>query len=147
MTYNHSSQVRYHRRKNTPALPSTSESLELPESYTQCSSKQEDKSSVNFLIHQDENMLVFASPTGIEILNESESWGCDGTFQITPAPFLQLYIITAKAYEQHFAVLFALLKNKKQGTYEVLAKKIRELVTNDPRRIMLDFECKYQSIC
>ena len=143
LIYNHPPSLRYHRRKTTPALPKTIESIELPESYTKCSSKQTDKSSLDFVIHQDENMLVFASPTGIEILNESDSWGCDGTFQVAPVPFLQLYIITAKVYEQHFAVVFALLKNKRQCTYKVLANTIRGLVNNDPKRIMLDFECKY----
>ena len=80
--YKHSRSLDYHRRKETSILPKTIESIVLPKNYTICSSKNDDKSEKIFAIHQDENMIAFSSPTGLEILNSSDWWGCDGTFKV-----------------------------------------------------------------
>ena len=65
LIYNHFDSLNYHRRKMAPALPKTIEGIVLPEQYTTCSSKGVDNCNKKFLIYQDEDMLAFASPSGL----------------------------------------------------------------------------------
>ena len=41
-----------------------------------------------FMQFQNKDMIGFSSPTGLEILNQSEWWAADGTFQV----FIYLYL-------------------------------------------------------
>lgn len=44
-------------------------------------------------------MLIFGRDTGLSILADSESWLMDGTYDIPPSQFSQLYVIRAAISE------------------------------------------------
>ncbi|CAF3199464.1 unnamed protein product, partial [Rotaria socialis] len=69
----------------------------------------------------------------------------DGTFDIAPAPFKQVYLIHAEKFGQGLPVAFCLLPNKRGRTYLELFERLKEqailLKTKfDPKRIITDFE-------
>lgn len=45
------------------------------------------------LLHQEDGLLIFSTDLDLDTLHESEFWVMDGTFQMCPAPFMQLYTI------------------------------------------------------
>ncbi|CAF3728695.1 unnamed protein product [Rotaria socialis] len=69
----------------------------------------------------------------------------DGTFDIAPALFKQVYLIHAEKFGQGLPVAFCLLPNKRGRTYLELFERLKEqailLKTKfDPKRIITDFE-------
>jgi len=46
-----------------------------------------------FLLYAEHHFLIFSSILDIEILHQSEFWIADGTFEMCPKPFAQLYTI------------------------------------------------------
>ena len=53
----------------------------------------------------------------MEILSESDHWYCDGTFDVSPTVFKQLYTIQIIKNGVLFPLVYALLPNKTQKTY------------------------------
>jgi hypothetical protein len=45
------------------------------------------------LLHQENGMLIFASNDDLRVLHDSEFWVGDGTFEMCPAGFAQIYTI------------------------------------------------------
>jgi len=67
-----------------------------------------------------EQIIVFASDFGIEILEKAASICVDGTFRSAPAPFCQVFVIMAElgcASGASIPVVFGLLPNKTTATY------------------------------
>ena len=87
------------RRKYTPVIPS-SMTFDIPETYQQTRSMKHFLLMDFFLRRGKERVLVFSSDQQLEILFSSDTIFMDGTFDITPAPFKQVYIIHAHKFEQ-----------------------------------------------
>ena len=87
------------RRKRTPVIPS-SVTFNIPEFYEQT------LSSKRFLLMDvypkrgKERILVFSSEEQLELLFESNIVFMDGTFDITPPHFKQVYIIHGHKFGQ-----------------------------------------------
>uniref|UniRef100_A0A915DTE7 MULE transposase domain-containing protein n=1 Tax=Ditylenchus dipsaci TaxID=166011 RepID=A0A915DTE7_9BILA len=65
----------------------------------------------------------------------------DGNFKITPFPFYQVYVILAERNGYVFPVLYALLVNKSQSTYEHLFVMVKEVwPAFSPSSVTVDFE-------
>ena len=67
----------------------------------------------------------------------------DGTFQLCPEIFYQIYIIHALNNHQVFPCVFALLPNTNEDTYNQLFREVRNVVIrqgNEPTDILIDFE-------
>ncbi|XP_064109705.1 uncharacterized protein LOC135217666 [Macrobrachium nipponense] len=66
----------------------------------------------------------------------------DGTFDITPPLFSQLYSIHGLYLGRTHPLVYALLPNKRQGTYETLFRELNHLTNGEaaPQSIITDFE-------
>jgi hypothetical protein len=90
---------------------------------------------------QSEDILLFFSSYQIENLKINKIWCVDGTFQVVPSPWYQLYTISYIINNRVFPAIFAILKNKKQKTYEDMYSFIKLFEPNlNPRVIKTDFE-------
>ncbi|CAF1173782.1 unnamed protein product [Adineta ricciae] len=93
------SALQKHRRKTVPALPK-SLIFEIPSLY------QHTWSGGQFILADvlkergDERLIMFSSDEQIELLLNSSTWFCDGTFKTRPALFEQVYIIQCLTGDQ-----------------------------------------------
>ena len=143
--------IRSIRFKNNclPPLPQCQSDLTLTSEYTK-TFRGED-----FLIFDsgptNNRILIFATARNIRLLANSDRWYCDGTFKTVPLLFYQLY--TIHGFQDNIAIplVYALLPNKSEPSYDALLEKIK-INTNfsSPSYITLDFEpamikaCKQQ---
>ena len=63
-------------------------------------------------------ILVFASQSARTHLASADKWYMDGTFDVAPLLFQQLYVIRAPLGESAVSCVYAFLPNKLQTTYE-----------------------------
>lgn len=87
-------------------------------SYLQVSLKKE-----SFVIHDsgvgDRNrILVFATQRNIDLLARAKVWFMDGTFKVTPSIFFQVYTIHVMYKDAVVPLVYALLPNKTEETYQ-----------------------------
>ncbi|CAF3804450.1 unnamed protein product [Rotaria sordida] len=88
-----------------------------------------------------DRILIFSSSEQLEILQTSTNFLMDGTFEIVPEIFYQLYVIHAVHREHVMPVAFCLLRRKTMTTYQEMINKILEFAPAwNPQNIMLDFE-------
>ncbi len=80
-----------------------------------------------YLIHEDVQspFFVFASKLDFQTLHRSEHIIMDGTFESFPEIFTQMYTIHAFINGESIPVIFALLPDKRQATYEQLLRIVR----------------------
>ena len=67
------------RRVNRPPLPKTRADIDLQGQWT--TTKQDER----FLLHQDEDMLIFATDDNLSTLSSATTVFMDGTFKSAPA--------------------------------------------------------------
>jgi hypothetical protein len=128
-----------------PALPKDyTDLVDLPEHFKRTSDGGFfliDNAEVN---DQGERMLVFASNAGLKMLQKSKSWSADGTFDVVPSPFCQLYSVMSELDGYSYPCLFSLLPNKRGATYRALMETIYQKVTEkgdlNLRQLVIDFE-------
>jgi hypothetical protein len=127
----HSMRRKVQRAKNRvterPPIPQTFDELdEIPAQYANTSDGE------RFLLYNEEfeegRILIFASAQGLIMLQRSETWSCDGTFSVVPAPFLQFYSFMAEMDNKSYPCFFALLPNKRSSTYSKMLEVLKENV-------------------
>lgn len=62
-------------------------------------------------------ILIFATEQNLRILDDNRDWYCDGTFGVTSLLFKQLYTIHVIIDKSVVPLIYCLLPNKKQTTY------------------------------
>ena len=67
-------------------------------------------------------------------------WYADGTFDTAPKLFKQLFTLNVIVKGKNLPMLYALLQNKQEKTYEELFLKIFEFIETCPKSVMCDFE-------
>ena len=95
-----------------------------------------------FLIHSGE-ILIFASERALSVLAAADHWFVDGTFNVAPPGYTQLYTIHALLGESTAVpCVFALLKDKSGTSYSTLLSHISDASSRGlaPRSILMDFE-------
>lgn len=144
--------------KEVPSLPTSLNDLVVPEKYLKCS----DGSS--FLLHDsgpgDQRILIFASEDNLSYLKRSDVILMDGTFDVVPPLFSQLYTLQGIISKYDFPIYFRqtsifvgringwyvplvyiLAPNKSKKTYEqafsAIVSKVEDLM---PPHIISDFE-------
>ena len=132
------------RRKGQPLLPHNLQDLVVPDSY------RITREGELFLLHDDgvgENrLLIFASHNNLRVLCRSTQIWMDGTFKSVPQIFAQLYTIHAMPYRGLMVpLIFCLLPNKVQGTYQRVLRLIKQSClaigeTFNPQYLHIDFE-------
>ena len=90
-------------------------------------------------------MLVFGTEEGLQRLACSDSWFMDGTFDVAPLLFTQLYIIRVPLGDSAVTCVYSFLQNKNQATYEELFTAIQDKCHSlgfdvDPVTVTVDFE-------
>ena len=85
-------------------------------------------------------IIIFATQRNIEILNEMREWYADGTFDVAPDLFKQLFTFNVIKRGKNLPLVYALLPDKKQATYEKMCEMIEPFIINMPDSIMIDFE-------
>ncbi|GAV00779.1 hypothetical protein RvY_11580 [Ramazzottius varieornatus] len=94
----------------------------------------------------DPQRIIILKGEGFQYLRLAKTWIMEGTFQIVPKLFYQLYTIHVDHFAGVFPVLFALLPNKSSATYEKLFHAIRDELEAIPFRLDLDEGPKPKSI-
>jgi FLYWCH zinc finger domain len=110
-----------------PALPQNYDDLDdIPDQFTKTTDGE------RFLLFNDEfeegRIIIFSSAHGLNMLQQAETWSCDGTFSVVPAPFLQFYIVMAELDNKSYPCFFALLPNKRSTTYSKMLEVLKDNV-------------------
>ncbi len=82
-----------------------------------------------------DRILVFATEKNFIILNKNPHWFGDGTFDVSPLLFKQLYTINVIESGKNLPMIFALLPNKKGETYE----RLFEIIKIDTKRSKINY--------
>ena len=121
-----------------PANPATLADLEIPLEYTQY--EKEPGLFEDFLLYDSgapsgaNRMLIFSTERNMDLLSRSSEWFMDGTFDVSPPLFAQIYSIHGTQ------LVFALLPNKRRATYESFFTELKNITNLNPTSIVTDFE-------
>ena len=98
-------------------------------------------------------ILVFATTDNLRTLGKARTWYVDGTFQVVPSIFFQLFVIMGSVVQRvndveqivALPLVYAALENKETQTYrkvlEVTVHSLEEIgAQTNPQVIMSDFE-------
>ncbi|CAF1040298.1 unnamed protein product [Didymodactylos carnosus] len=89
----------------------------------------------------DNRLIIFSSTDQLKILEDTEEVFIDGTFKVTPVIFYQLYTIHGVYRNNVFPLVFALLPDKYQRTYQRIINELVHICPLwNPKSIMVDFE-------
>ena len=84
----------------------------------------------------DSRVLIFATLPALDLLSQSEICHCDGTFSVSPDVFYQVYTIHVVIENAVIPLVYALLPNKTQNTYEKLFGCLEQF----GKKVIIDFE-------
>src|SRR5690606_15188544 len=92
--------------------------------------------------NDESRFFIFATRESLQLLNMSQDWLADGTFETSPSLFCQIYTVHAVTLCKGIVPLvYMLLPNKAQATYVRAFSKLQELLENPlVQRIITDFE-------
>ena len=99
----------------------------------------------NSFEHQAEReknqMIILGTLNSLEILKQSDHWFADGTFDIAPTAYYQVYTLHCLHMGRVFPCLYAVMSNKKQSMYTDFFEQVREYVSGrSPKTVTIDFE-------
>ena len=130
------------RRKHKLTEPNTIDDLKVENIIT--------NSGESFLLFDNEStdarIQIFGTIKDIERTMVADELMCDGTFNVVPKLFTQLFIIMSKKYGKWFPSIYCLCQNKCQETYEIIWKTVLDLCVknnieiNEELQIHIDFE-------
>lgn len=120
-------------------LPNTREEILIPEKFSKTIKGDE------FILYDsgasNNRMIVFGTRENLRKLAHHRDWYMDGTFSSSPALFAQLFTIHFLENRSAFPMVFALMPDRKQPTYERLFSELSTIEpTIDPQSVMVDFE-------
>ena len=87
-------------------------------------------------------MLIFSTQRNLQILQRATTWAMDGTFDVAPPMFSQVYSIHAKFLGRSTPLVFGILPSKRRAIYEHFLRELQNLVQGElsPGTISTDFE-------
>ncbi|CAF0869379.1 unnamed protein product, partial [Brachionus calyciflorus] len=93
----------------------------------------------------NDRIIGFCSPIGLEILSKAKRLHSDGTFKCTPRLYYQTFCIHVWFLEQMFPCLFVLLKEKSESIYRKMLTLLKEAcfergIVLNPDTLVTDFE-------
>ncbi|CAF1118359.1 unnamed protein product, partial [Brachionus calyciflorus] len=102
-------------------------------------------SGKNFILHESgnddlERLIILATEDNLNVLNNDPVWFIDGTFEISPKVYHQLFTINEIQKNRNLPLVYAFLANKQESTYTRFFNVISKYITNKPAYIMCDFE-------
>ena len=86
--------------------------------------------------------LIFSTRRNIEILARSNHWAMDGTFDVAPALFTEVYSVHADYLNRSLPLVIGVLPNKRRTTYTAFLTGLQNVANNilQPDTIITDFE-------
>lgn len=129
------------RDENNQVLPNprTPEEIVIPPKFTKTIA--EDPFVLFDIGSADNRILVFGTSENIGRLVLNKNWYMDGTFASCPNLFYQLFTIHYLENRTAFPMVFALLPNKQQSTYQQLFTQMKDFGSElKPETLMVDFE-------
>lgn len=125
-----------------PALPANAISLEIPEMFR--STKKGDPFLLDNFVDETIRILTFTTTANLKVLKKCRTWQCDGTFDVVPSVFEQLYTIHGRYKDALVPLVYVLSTSRTQAVYEhVLHTLVGDCDKLKPRRMISDFEMAY----
>ncbi|RNA31545.1 hypothetical protein BpHYR1_018914 [Brachionus plicatilis] len=87
-----------------------------------------------------QRIIIFGTTKNLELLNSKSTWFIDGTFDISPDVFTQLFTFNIIKGGKNLPLVYAFLPNKEQPSYGRVFMFISKNVSNKPEFIVSDFE-------
>ncbi|CAF1552573.1 unnamed protein product [Rotaria sp. Silwood1] len=129
---------RIRQEENIPTEPKTFADIVIPPNLQNTVTNQK------FILYDNNDhhrrLLIFASKEQLDFLNGCESWHCDGTFAVAPRLFEQMYSIHGSIRGKNLPLVYSLLPNKNQETYEEVFTIVKQHIERKPKYITIDFE-------
>ena len=86
-------------------------------------------------------IIIFGTTDGLQFLTNCDDWFMDGTFDVAPPQFAQLYTVHGLRADHHIIGCYALLRHKNRETYVRLLEEVLRLTNGvSPETVMIDFE-------
>ncbi|CAM4928514.1 unnamed protein product [Rotaria socialis] len=120
-------------RRQRPAS-STNNDNQLPDNL-----KQTDRGE-NFVLHEDEKLIIFTTATNLSVLKTCKHWFVDGTFKVCPEDFYQMFTLHGLYKSQVIPLVYGLLVGNKTTDYDHFFRRIMDEDDFDPETILSDFE-------
>ncbi|CAF4478251.1 unnamed protein product [Rotaria socialis] len=79
--------------------------------------KQTDRGE-NFVLHEDEKLIIFTTATNLSVLKTCKHWFVDGTFKVCPEDFYQMFTLHGLLKSQIIPLVYGLLVGKKTTDYD-----------------------------
>lgn len=121
-----------------PPLPQSREDVTIEGRW------QKTLSGEQFLLRQEDDIHVFATTESLHLLAIAEAIYVDGTFEICPRLFYQVFTINAFVHGQQFPLVYGLLPGKSRETYNkffmvtVVKEAMQYGFSFSPNEIMAD---------
>ncbi|CAF4868496.1 unnamed protein product, partial [Rotaria socialis] len=101
--------------------------------------KQTDRGE-NFVLHEDEKLIIFTTATNLSVLKTYKHWFVDGTFKVCPEDFYQMFTLHGLLKSQIIPLVYGLLVGKKTTDYDHFFQRIMDEDDFNPETILSDFE-------
>ena len=93
----------------------------------------------------EDKIILLGTQSNLHHLPEAECFYVDGTFETCPRLFYQIFTIHIIKYGQTFPMVYALLPNKQQTTYNRMFMMVKEAALNlgldlTPSSVLSDFK-------
>ena len=86
-------------------------------------------------------MLIFGTTESLNYLSNADNWFADGTFEVVPAQFAQLYTVHGLKEGRNIVGCYGLLPDKRRQTYVDFFTQVQALTGGAvPASMMTDFE-------
>ena len=116
------------RRKLIPPNPKTMTDLNVDLPMFQYT-KDESVVKGDQVLSDGRRVVLFTTNAHLKLLSKTEEILADGTFRITPPPWKQSFIISAKVTSDVFVpVVFVLLPDKKRESYDSMFSMLAEIL-------------------
>ncbi|CAF4780521.1 unnamed protein product [Rotaria sp. Silwood1] len=94
----------------------------------------------DFILHEDEHLIIFTTKTNLSILKQNKHWFADGTFKVCPDDYYQLFTLHAMMTNAIIPLVYGLLIGKSNDDYNQFFEKLFEQDNFQPESIMTDYE-------
>lgn len=125
---------------NDPPLPQNRADFIVPEVF------QTTSEGKRFLLYDSGNddpnrIIIFSTSYNLKILSRMAHWFGDGTFDLCPSIFGQIYTIHGLYNKKIVPLVYVLLPNKNQDTYRQMLQVLKRLEPRlNPESFMMDLE-------
>ena len=127
------------RQKKFPTLPRRREDINLDGEWSQTQTGE------NFVAHHVDDMIIFTTDENLRRLSSAKTLFMDGTFEMCPRIFYQIFTIHTLENGQQFPMVYCLLPGKSREIYNRVFIVLKERLQNlgldlAPEHVMSDFD-------